>query len=179
MARPRKFTLTQEQRNELKVAYAQTKDGELRTRLLAVRLYGSGHTVADVQEITGCGRRTLTTWCANYGGSGIAGLLDKRVGGNYRLLDESQIADLQTRLHAYRPIDVLGPEGIATADGLHWTVSDLQQVVRQWYGVVYKRRESYHTLFAKCGFSYQRTAKQYRSRSDEQVTAFNESLEKN
>ena len=73
---------------------------------------------------------------------------------------------------------MLGPESVLPA-GQYWTVTDLQTVVRRWYGVQYRSQASYRTLFAHCGLSYQRSEKVYRSRSEAAVAAFEEELEKN
>ena len=75
-------------------------------------------------------------------------------------------------------MDALGPQRVATADGLYWCVPDLKQVVKQWYGITYKSDASYRELFAKCGFSYQRSAKVFRSRSERKVAEFEETAEK-
>jgi transposase len=176
----RQFQLTNEQRQELMQTYENCTDGPLRTRLQAVRLYGSARPVPDIQEITGTPRRTLLRWCGCYQDEGIAGLFDKRE-GNHRqsFLTDEQVQALKEKLHQYRPLDILGSSQVATANGLHWTVPDLKQVVKQWYGVVYKQNKSYRDLFKQCGFSYQRTARIFRSRSQEKVADFEEELEKN
>ena len=84
---------------------------------------------------------------------------------------------MTTRLRTYTPANLFG-ETAATADGQFWTVEDLQRVVQQWYGVQYKARGSYHRLFARCGLSYQRPAKAYKSRSEAKIAEFEEQLEK-
>jgi transposase len=89
------------------------------------------------------------------------------------------LADVRAKLHQYRPVDVLGPEGVATASGQHWTVPDLKRALQQWYDLVYQSNSSYRQLFARCDFSYQRSARVFRSRSAEQVADFAEQLEKN
>lgn len=175
----RQFQLTSEEIRELKLDYEQCHDGPTRTRLQAVRLYGSGYAVADVLEITGCSRRSLLRWCQRYQQAGIEGLRDHREGGNRALLSEEQLTEAQRRLQQYRPIDVLGPGKVATANGLHWTVPDLKQALEQWYGVVYQGSNSYRQLFKRCGFSYQRVARVFRSRSAANVVEFEEQLEKN
>ena len=78
------------------------------------------------------------------------------------------------KLRQYRPLDVLGSEGVATASGQHWTVPVLKQTLTQWHGVVYQSDSSYRELFGRCGFSYQRTAKVFRSHSAEKVAEFEE-----
>ena len=178
MAGKRKFQLTEQQIQELKAAFRESADGETRTRLQAVRLYGRGYTVKDVREITGCSRRSLLRWCQKYRLAGIAGLVDQRQGGNRALLTAAEVDDVAAKLRQYRPVDVLGAAGVATASGQHWTVPDLKRAREQWHGIVYQSDSSYRELFGRCGFSYQRSAKVFCSRSAEQVAAFEEQLEK-
>ncbi len=179
MTAQRSFQLTEQQIQELKAAYGKSADGPTRTRLQAVRLYGSGYPVADIAEITGCRRRSLLRWCRRYRHSGLAGLRDQRLGGNRALLSNKQLEDVADKLHHYRPIDVLGPERVATASGQHWTVPDLKQALQEWQSISYASSSSYRELFQRCGFSYQRSTRVFRSRSAAKVAAFEEELEKN
>ena len=158
-------------------AYTNSKDGLTRMRYQAVRLYGTGYPVKEVIEITGCSRTSLMDWCRTYRTESVAGLIDKRKGGNRDRFTEQQIAELSTRLQTYTPANLFGKTA-ATADGQFWTVEDLQRIVQQWYHVQYKARGSYHSLFARCGFSYQRPAKVYKSRSEAKIAEFEEQLEK-
>jgi transposase len=109
----------------------------------------------------------------------LSGFVDNRQGGNNTYLTAEKIQDLAEKLNQYRPVDLLGLEKVATAEGLHWSVPDLRQAVKQWYGVEYKTAASYHRLFRLCDFSYQRTAKVFRSRSEMKVAEFEEMVEKN
>jgi transposase len=179
MTGQRRFQLSEEEKQELKTAFRLSSDGPTRTRLQAVRLYGSGYPVEDIAEITDCTRRSLLRWCQRYRDGGAAGLQDQRLGGNRALLSEAQLAEVSNKLRDYRPVDVLGAEKVATASGQHWTVPDLQQALQQWHGLRYQSSSSYHDLFRRCGFSYQRAARVFRSRLAEQVAAFEEALEKN
>ena len=160
------------------MAYARCKDGPTRTRYQAVRLYGIGYPVAQIMDITGCSRTSLMEWCAAYRQQGSNALIDKRLGGNRARLTQGQIQDLKGRLHTYAPGDLFGPTA-ATADGQFWTIPDLQRALEQWYGVRYRSRSSYHRYFDLCGFSYQRPAKVYKSRSQTRVAEFEAQLEKN
>lgn len=175
----RQFQLNDEQRQKLMRAYENCGDGPTRTRLQAVRLYGSGRTVQDIQEICGTPRRSLLRWCRHYQAEGIEGLLDKREGNNRSFLNSEQVEEIKRKLHLYRPVDVLGAANVETANGLHWTVPDLKKVLQQWHGIRYKQDKSYRDLFKRCGFSYQRTGRIFRSRSEEKVAEFEEQLEKN
>ena len=179
MANKRKHLLSPEEDQQLLLAFTQCKDGVMRTKIQAVRLYGNNMPVADITHLTGLPRRTISRWYGRYLQLGLGGFVDNRQGGNYQYLSDEQIEELAVKLDQYRPVDLFGLENVATADGLHWCVPDLKQAVQQWYGVTYKRPDSYHQLFRKCGFSYQRTTKVFRSRSQRKVADFEEQVEKN
>jgi transposase len=174
----RKFHLSEHEANALKRAYQQTKDGPTRTRYQAVRMYGLGYAVPEIQEITGCSPSSLMEWCRAYRAQGVAALVDKRHGGNRAKLSLAQIEAVRARLHQYAPRDLVGP-GAHTPSGQYWTVEDLAQAVQQWYGVRWDSRTSYHALFARCGFTYQRVEKVYKSRRPAAVDEFEALLEKN
>lgn len=171
----RKFKLTEEQAQELFNAFDRCKDGPTRTRYQAVRLYGTGYPVKEVEAITGCSRSTLMGWCRIYREQGIAGLVDKRNGGNRAKLTATQIEELEQKLKQYTPEQVLKAQGFT---GQYWSVESLSCAVREWYGVSYQSRTSYYTLFDACGFSRQRPAKVYKSRSESKIAEFEEQLEK-
>jgi transposase len=174
----RRFRLDRAQVNELIAAYNRTRDGATRTRQQAVRLYGTGYPVKDIIEITQCSRSSLMGWCQKYVAQGPDALADHRAGGNSRKLTQEQVADLSEHLRMYTPSALFGSEA-TTADGQFWTVEDLQRAVKHWYDVNYQSRTSCLTLFSRCGFSYQRPARVYKSRREADVTAFEEAVEKN
>ncbi len=174
----RTFTLTETQTAELRQAYERTQDGPTRTRYQAVRLYGAGYPVAQIEEITGCSRTSLMDWCRLYRAEGVGGLVDGRIGGNRARLTPTQRATVRANLHHYTPRQFFGPD-TATADGQCWSVPDLTRAVKEWFGVTWSSPSSYLALLADCGFSYQRTQKVFTSRNERAVTAFEEQLEKN
>jgi transposase len=174
----RQFHLTDAQADELCQAFRDAKDGLTRTRYQAVRLYGSGYSVSQVQEICTCSRSALMTWCRTYRTQGLLGLRDGRVGGNRAKLSQEQRQKLRTYLHRYTPRQLLGSEA-ATADGQFWTVPDLRRALERWFGLTFDSPTSYQNLFAACDLSYQRTQKVFKSRRESQVMAFEEGLEKN
>lgn len=176
--RKRDFKPNEAELHELQQAYDRCKDGATKVRYLAVRLYGSGYTVSEIEAIVGCSRPSLMEWCRKYRTDGIAGLIDRRTGGNRAKLSAPQIEHLQRLLHQYTPRQWLG-EAACSGEGSFWTVVDLAQVVEGEYGVRYKTRQSYYDLFEQCEFSRQRPGKQYKSRSEAQVMRFEEELEKN
>src|SRR3712207_1987135 len=99
----RTFILTQSQMVELRHAYERSKDGPTRTRLQAVRRYGSGYAVPQIQEITGCSRTSLMDWCRRYRTHGLTGLADRRLGGNRAKLTPAQRQTVRAKLHQYTP----------------------------------------------------------------------------
>ena len=174
----RAFTLTDAQEASLQQAYLRTKDGPTRTRYQAVRLYGSGYSVAQIQEICGCSRTSLLDWCRLFRSHGIAALRDHRGGGNRAKLTPEQRETVRANLHQYTPRQLFGAAS-ATADGQFWTVPDLKRAVQEWFGVSWDSSTSYRTLLSDSGFSYQRTQKVFKSRNEREVLAFEEQLEKN
>jgi transposase len=177
MAR-RRFLLTDVQIRELTASYSACKDGPTRTRFQAVKLYGTGYPTQEVISITGCSRTSLMEWCRAYRQGGVEALVDRRVGGNRAKLTAGEIEELKRRLTEYMPINLFGPTA-ATPNGQFWTAPDLRRAVEQWYGVTYQSNSSYYRLFDLCGFSYQRPAKVYKSRSAVKIAEFEEQLEKN
>jgi transposase len=114
-------------------------------------------------------------WCRIYRDQGVAGLVDKRKGGNRAKLTATQIEELGQKLRQYTPAQVLSAEG-ATSE--YWSVESLQCAVRKWYGVTYKSRTSYYELLDACDYSCQRPSKVYKSRSEAKVADFEEQFEK-
>jgi transposase len=174
----RKFALTETERKELLQAYRVCQDAATRTRYQAVRLYGEGYPEAEIEQITGCSRTSLMEWCRAYREDHSQGLVDKRVGGNRAKLSQLQIEELQQMLHQYTPKERLGRKA-SPAAGQYWSVEDLALVVRERYGIEYQSRTSYSSLLRLCGFSYQKTEKIFKSRSQIKVAEFEEQLEKN
>jgi len=169
--------LTAEEAAELRSAYQHCQDAPAKTRFQAVRLYGTGYTTALIQDICGCTPRTLSNWTHAYQQRGLTALLDHRLGGNRARLTPEQIEAVQNQLHRYTPAGLLGRDN-CLGEGRSWTVPDLARLLERDLGVVYESQTSYRTLLQKCGLSYQRPAKQYKSHSEAKVMDFAEALEK-
>ncbi len=174
----RNFQINEQQALELRQAFEQTRDGPTRTRYQAVRLYGVGYSVGDIQEITGCTRSSLMNWVRDYQRGGVAALVDHRQGGNRAKLTAEQIQQVSQRLREYTPRDLFGAD-TQTSSGQHWTVEDLARAILKWFGVEWQSRTSYYTLFKQCEFTYQRTEKVFKSRREREVAEFEAQLEKN
>ncbi len=166
----RQFHLTDEEMKAFERAERQTRDAYELRRLQAVRLYGSGVPTREITRMVNCSDRRIREWAQKYGQQGLEGLKSHWQGDNALKLRREQRADLKDRLHASRPDQVIAAD-VRLSRGRFWTVSDLQMVVKAWYGVEYRTQESYRNLLHECGLSYQRTEQVYRSRPDEQTVA--------
>jgi transposase len=176
----RTFQLSEREIGAFRRQESSSQDSAEVKRLQAVRLYGSGRAVSDIQDVTGCSASSLRRWAGRYRADGLEGLSAHHASSAYnaRKLTAEQQADLQQRLHSYRPDQVIVP-ALRLSQGQFWTVSDLHRVVEQWYGVVYRDRGSYRHLFHACGFSYQHAAGAYKSRpSEADIADFEAELEK-
>jgi len=170
----RKFTLTDKERRELLQAYELSKNVGTRTRYQAVRLYGEGYPVAEIEKITGCAPASLMEWCREYRQNGVQSLVDKRIGGNSAKLTRLEIEDLSYRLRQYTPRDLFGADA-----SQYWTIPDLVRAIKKWYVVEYHSPSSYLRMFGLCEFSYQKVEKVYKPRSERKVLEFEEQTEKN
>ena len=171
----RAFELSEEAVAEIRQRESATREaGELR-RLQGVRLYGTGQALRAIQALLGCGESSLREWVGKYQQGGVTALAAgyQRRARNASKLTLEQEADLRERLHSYRPDEIL------SGAGRFWTVGDLQIVVERWYKVRYKDAGSYVNLLHRCGFSYQRAEKVYKSRpSEPEIATFEAELEK-
>jgi len=175
----RKFHLSDSEACELVLAFQNCRQGDTKIRYQAVRLYGQGYPLAQIQDICGCTPRSLLHWCHAYRHGGITALTDQRKGGNRAKLHPAQIQRVEQLLHRYTPAQLLGKDNATgPGEGTHWNRTDLARLVEQEYGVVFQTNTSYYQLLAKCGMTYQRPAKQYRSHSSAKLMAFEEALEK-
>ncbi len=73
--RHRHFQLASEAATALQAAEQHAPNGATRSRMQAVRLYGLGYAVADIQIITGLSPSRLMECCRAYEQDGIAALL--------------------------------------------------------------------------------------------------------
>jgi putative transposase len=169
----RQLQLTEQEIGQFRSAEARTRDVHELKRLQAIRMYGTGMRLVDIQNITGAGESSIRQWAMAYRAEGLSGLRSKWQGKNASKLTDEQRQQIKQRLQEYRPVD------LQVSVGEYWTVSDLRVAVEQWFGVVYQDETSYQTLLHKSGFSYQRTTKVYRSRPSEAALAdFEAELEK-
>lgn len=175
----REFHLSEEEMVAFRQAEAQTRDVRELKRLQAVRLYGSGESVDTIQKLVGCGPASPRQWAIEYRRGGLAGLKSRWAVGNANKLSDEQRQDLFAKLEQYNPEQVIAPD-LRVERGSFWTVSDLEIVVEQWYGVTYRSPNSYRSLLHASGLSYQKVEKVYRSQPGAvQLADFEAELEKN
>jgi transposase len=175
----RKFQLTEDEIGAFRQAEAQTRDVRELKRLQAVRLYGAGESVATIQKLVGCGPVSPHQWAIEYQRGGLTALKSRWAIGNASKLSAEQRQDLFQKLEQYSPEQVIVPD-VRVERGSFWTVSDLQIVIEQWYGVTYASPQSYRNLLHASGLSYQKVEKIYRSRPGAvQLADFEAELEKN
>lgn len=176
----RTFQLNEQEIKAFRHREMESRDTTEVKRLQAVRLYGSGRAVSDIMDVTGCTERSLRRWAQHYSEKGLVGLRTdySARSENASKLSAAQQADLQQRLHQYRPDQILAP-AVRINSGRFWTVSDLAIAVEEWYGVSYRDHGSYRNLFHRCGFSYQKAERVYKSRpSEAEIAEFEADLEK-
>jgi transposase len=174
----KRFGLDEKERRAFKQAEAQARNAKELKRLQAVRWYGEGQPVEQIQEMLSCSWRSLMEWGQRYRAGGLSGLTDRRQGGNRAKLTWEQRQAIRGKVQQYQPDQVLAAE-TRISRGVFWTVSDLSLAVKLWYGVTYQSPTSYLNLLHECGFSQQKVEKQYRSRpSEADIADFEAQVEK-
>jgi transposase len=176
----RQFQLNETEIGQLREGERHSRRTADLRRLQAVRFYGSGASMAQIMDISGCAESSIREWVQDYKRGGIMALSAQYAGSaqNASKLTEAQRAEIRERLQRYRPDQLLSPQ-VRISTGQFWTVSDLRMMVERWYGVVYADQGSYHTLFHRCAFSYQRAERVYKSRpSETEIADFEAELEK-
>jgi transposase len=174
----RQFQLNEQEIEQFRQAEQRTREVHELKRLQSVRLYGTGMSIGQIMDIHNCGESSIREWVQKYQQSGLPALRSNWSTQNASKLTGEQQAELRSRVREYRP-DQLLPADIRLSEGQFWTVSDLMIVVEQWYGVTYQDVGSYRNLFQRCGFSYHRAERVYKSRpSEADLAEFEAELEK-
>jgi transposase len=99
-------------------------------RLRALRACALGFTEADVADILGVARETVSRWWSAYAGGGLAAIPHARTGrpgGSGRALDEAQAEHLQGLIDAHAPDEL----GIASP---LWTRRAVRDLIHREYG---------------------------------------------
>jgi transposase-like protein len=109
----RQFQLTDQEIEQFRQEEQRTRDVYELKRLQAVRLYGTGMSIGQIMDIHNCGASSIREWVQKYQQGGLSGLHSHWSSQNASKLTREQQADLHTRLHAYRPDQLLPAEGRA------------------------------------------------------------------
>ena len=176
----RQFQLNENELKQIRQREQQVGRAAELKRLEAVRLYGSGTSIAQIKDITGSAESSIREWVQDYKREGLAGLetdYSSRA-QNASKLSAAQRAELRQRLQQYGPQQVLSSQR-RISQAAFWTVYDLRLVLEDWYGVVYQDVSSYRQLLHECGLSYKRAEGVYKSRPSQAVLVeFEGELEK-
>ena len=91
------------QRKELAAAWAEGESHPQRIRLQVMKLaYTGQHTMDEIAELAGCGRRSVARWIRAFREHGVGGLQPKPKGGRQQgsvLIDDKVGAELLADLH--------------------------------------------------------------------------------
>lgn len=121
---------------ELKCLAKREKRAAMVRRLLVVILARQGQTTPQIVEATGVSRRTVQEWVQRYNADSLAGLKDRRRGGNRRHLTADQEAQVCQHL------DRLAEE---PHDGVR-RGEDLRRWLEGQFGVLYSLTGVYDLL---------------------------------
>ncbi len=127
---------------------------------------------SDIVEIIGKSLDSVEDWIMAYNREGIKGLMTKKPKEkNGSKLTNKQRNQIKGWLNKGTPQEM----GISDQD--YWDIGTLKKLVSTKYGVEYKSRTSYTSLFDYCGFSYQRVEFVDRRRDQSKVDNFKKRYE--
>ncbi len=125
MSRPIEITRFDLSASELRELAAQTQDGTVVRRLLAIALVLEGHPREVAAELNGMDRQTLRDWVLRYNAEGVAGLRSRRSPGRPAALNEAQMEELRTMV-------LEGPDLERNKVG-RWRCADLrEEIASRW-----------------------------------------------
>ena len=117
---------------ELRRLAKKSRDGNQARRLLSLGAVRDGMNRADAARIGGMDRQTLRDWVHRFNQEGPDGLLDHKAKGGVPRLSPEQRAELADLVEK-------GPD--RKVDGVvRWRRIDLQDVIKQRFGVEYHER---------------------------------------
>src|SRR5262249_32590923 len=133
-------------------------------RLRALRGCELGFTEADLADLLGVSRETISHWWSAYAGGGLGALPHQRTGrprGSGRSLDEDQARHLQALIDAHAPeeLDIASPL---------WTRRAVQELIRREYGLAMPVRTVGEYL-KRWGYTPKRPRRRARRQDPEEV----------
>jgi transposase len=136
-------------------------------RLRAIRGCQLGHTHAELADILGVSRGTITRWWDAFQAGGIDALPDERTGrppGSGAALDDKQAARIQGLIDDYLPeeLDIAAPL---------WTRRAVRQLIRDEFGIELALR-TVGAYLARWGYTAKRPTRRSKLQDPEEVEAW-------
>lgn len=151
----------------LRLLAKRCRDAKQSRRLLSIAAVYDGMNRSKAARIGGMDRQVLCDWVHRFNAAGPDGLLDRKAPGARRRLNEEQMNELEAIVAA-------GPDTAAT--GLvRWRCRDLQELIEERFGVVYKERAVAY-LLRKLGFSRISGRPQHPKQDERVIKAFKKTL---
>ena len=113
-------------------------------RLLSIAAIYDGMSRGDAAKVGGMDRQILRDWVLRFNAEGPEGLIDRKAPGPRRRLSEDQ-------MKALGAIVETGPDP-AVHGVVRWRRCDLQKLIEERFGVIYKER-AISNLLADLGYS--------------------------
>ncbi len=130
---------------ELRALASQSRDARQCARLLALAAVAEGRSRLEAARLGGMDRQTLRDWVHRFNQEGPEGLLDRKSPGAPPKVSAEQKAELAEIVE--RGPDV-AKDGVA-----RWRRIDLQQLIKDRFGVAYHER-SVSRLLHELGFAH-------------------------
>jgi transposase len=132
MGKPIEVTREEFSATELRELAANTHDGTVVRRLLAIALILEGHSRAEAARLSGMDRQTLRDWVHRYNEEGVAGLRSRVSPGRPTALREDQMEELR--------IMVLEGPDPERNEVIRWRCVDLRdEITARWSVTLHER----------------------------------------
>jgi len=115
-------------------------------RILAIRDMMRGEKRVNICERYGVTRENLRHWVSWYNESGVDGLKDEARSGRPKALPSEKLSTFKARIEAQPDVKKDGHT--------RWRAVDIQKVLREEYGVIYKSLYGVRKLCHALGLSY-------------------------
>ena len=132
MGKPVEITRLEFSAGELRALAADTRDGAVVRRLLAIAMILEGHSRAEAARLNGMDRQTLRDWVHRYNGAGVAGLRSRVSPGRPGALNGAQ-------MDALRSMVLEGPDPERDMV-IRWRCADLRdEIAARWSVELHER----------------------------------------
>jgi len=128
----------------LRALAKRCRDARQSRRLLSIAAIYDGMNRGDAASVGGMDRQILRDWVLRFNAEGPEGLIDRKAPGPRRRLSEDQMKELGAIVET-------GPDP-AVHGVVRWRRCDLQKLIEERFGVIYKER-AISNLLADLGFS--------------------------